>query len=159
MASYTRANEIPVSINYQQDRKKPCATDVNVLDRKEGNISRTMAQNWQEGVKLSMWKLMAVRTSYYGTRKSVHNKTVSRVTSFSFSIVIFLLISCIYRDTGLTPVHRYLTIALSKIGYIFALLRRRAIFFVILDGNLLLLRAKLINIFSSSVDVVIVVGI
>lgn len=82
----TRENEIPVSINYREDwkKKKPYATDVSVLDRKGGNISPTMVQKWQEGVKLSTRKLMVVRTSYSGMQESVHNKTVDPVTSFSF---------------------------------------------------------------------------
>lgn len=63
--------------------KKPYATDVSALDRKEGNISPTMVQKWQEGVKLSTRKLMVVRTSYSGMRESVHNKTMDPVTSFS----------------------------------------------------------------------------
>lgn len=51
-----RENEIPVSINYREDwkekkkkKKEPYATDVSALDRKEGNISATMVQKWQEG--------------------------------------------------------------------------------------------------------------
>ena len=68
----------------KKKKKEPYATDVSALDRKEGNISATMVQKWQEGVKLSTRKLMVVRTSYSGMQESVHNKTVDPATSFSF---------------------------------------------------------------------------
>ena len=67
----------------KKKKKEPYATDVSALDRKEGNISATMVQKWQEGV-LSTRKLMVVRTSYSGMQESVHNKTVDPATSFSF---------------------------------------------------------------------------
>lgn len=115
----TRENEIP---RYQlitgRNWKKAYATDVSVLDRKEGNISPTMVQKWQEGVKLSTRKLMVVRTSYSGMRESVHNKTGGSGNEFflPLSVVTFVLVSYIYRTPRITsafppPPPPYLTIS------------------------------------------------
>lgn len=72
-------------------RTSTCWTGKKVIYR------RRWLETDSKGVKLSARKLMVVRTSYSGMRESMHNETVSSVTSFSSSTVIFTLLSCIYR--------------------------------------------------------------